>query len=92
VHWNILIKDHSLHYFHYSFVLSLCYTILLRIVGSGELPLDPDIFTKVYKLSFEVYSPPLFDLSILIFLSEIFSIKDLNSLNLLNTLSFDFKK
>jgi hypothetical protein len=41
---------------------------------------------------FEVYSPPLFVLSILIFLSERFSIKHLNYLNLLNTLSFDFKK
>jgi hypothetical protein len=42
--------------------------------------------------SFEVYSPPLSDLSILIFISERFSIKVLNSLNLLNTSSFDFKK
>jgi hypothetical protein len=41
---------------------------------------------------FEVYSPPLSDLSILIFLSERFSIKALNSLNLPNTSSFDFKK
>jgi hypothetical protein len=35
--------------------------------------------------SFEVYSPPLSDLSILIILSERFSIKALNSLNLRNT-------
>jgi hypothetical protein len=47
---KVLIMDHSLHCFHYSYVLSFCYTILLRIVRSGELPLDPAIFTKFYKL------------------------------------------
>jgi hypothetical protein len=47
---------------------------------------------KKFENYFEVYSPPLYDLSILIFLSERFSIKALNSLNLLNTSSFYFKK
>jgi hypothetical protein len=42
--------------------------------------------------SFEVYSPPLSELSILIFLSERFSTKALNSLNFPSTSSFDFKK
>jgi hypothetical protein len=41
---------------------------------------------------FEVYSPPLSDMSILIFLLDIFSIKALNSLNFPSTSSFDFKK
>jgi hypothetical protein len=52
------------------------------------------ISTSLQKFtnSFEVYSPPLFDLSILIFLLERFFIKDLNSLNLSNTSSFDFEK
>ena len=38
------------------------------------------------------YSPPLFDRSVLILLSERFSIKDLNSLNFSNTSLFAFKK
>jgi hypothetical protein len=42
--------DHDLHCFHYRFVLSFCYMVLLRIVGSGELLLDPDIFAEVHKL------------------------------------------
>jgi hypothetical protein len=42
--------------------------------------------------SFEVYSPQLSDLSILIFLSDKFSTKALNSLNFPSTSSFDFKK
>jgi hypothetical protein len=42
--------------------------------------------------SFEVYSPPLSDPSVLIFLSKRFSIKALNSLNFLSTSSFHFKK
>jgi hypothetical protein len=42
--------------------------------------------------SFEVYSPRLSDLRILIFLSQRFSIKALNSLNFPNTSSFDFKE
>jgi hypothetical protein len=48
------------------------------------------ISTSLQKLtnSFEVYSPPLFDLSIMIFLSERFSIKALNSLNFSNTRLF----
>jgi hypothetical protein len=50
------------------------------------------ISLQKFTNSFEVYFPPLSDLSILIFLLEIFSIKALNSLNLLNTSSFDFKK
>jgi hypothetical protein len=51
------------------------------------------ISTSLQKFtnSLEVYSPPLSDLSILIFVSERFSIKALNSLNLLNNSSFDFK-
>jgi hypothetical protein len=52
------------------------------------------ISTYFQKLSnsFEVYSPPLSDLRMLIFLSERFSIKALNFLNFPNTSSFDFKK
>jgi hypothetical protein len=52
------------------------------------------ISASLQKLSnyFEVYSPPLSDLSILIFLPERFSTKPLNSLNFPSTSSFDFKK
>ena len=42
--------------------------------------------------SFDVNSPPLFDQKVLILFSVWFSIKDLNSLNLLNTSSLFFKK
>jgi hypothetical protein len=58
------------------------------VVSSLLIPASLQKFAN----SFEVYYPPLSDLSILIFLSERFSIKALNSLNLLNTSSFDFKK
>jgi hypothetical protein len=58
------------------------------VVSSLLIPASLKKFTN----SFEVHSPPIFDLSILIFLSERFYIKALNSLNLPNTSSFDFKK
>jgi hypothetical protein len=50
--------------------------------------------TSLQKLtnSFELYSPSLSELGILIYLSERFSIKALKSLNFPNTSSFDFKK
>jgi hypothetical protein len=58
------------------------------VVRSLLIPMSLQNITN----SFEVYYPPLSDLSILIFLSERFSIKALNSLNFPNTSSFDFKK
>ena len=42
--------------------------------------------------SFEVYSPQLSDLSVLIFFFDLFSIKALNSLNLPNNSLLFFKK
>jgi hypothetical protein len=58
------------------------------VVSSLLILVSLQKFTKY----FEVNYTPLSDLSILIFLSKRFSIKALNSLNLLNTSSFDFKK
>jgi hypothetical protein len=50
--------------------------------------------TSLQKIpnSFELYYLPLSYLRILIFLSERFSTKALNSLNFMSTSSFDFKK
>jgi hypothetical protein len=58
------------------------------VVSSLLIPISQQKLTNY----FEVYSPPLSDLSIFIFLSKRFSIKSLNSLNFPNTSSFDFKK
>jgi hypothetical protein len=58
------------------------------VVRSLLIPTSLQKFIK----SFHVYYPTLYDLSILIFLSWRFSMKALNSLNLSNTSSFDFKK
>ena len=57
--------------------------------------LVPSWFQLHYKKvsnTFEVYSPPLSVLSVLILLFEWFSIRTLNSLNFPNSASFAFKK
>jgi hypothetical protein len=66
--------DHSLHSFQYGSVLPFSYIVLLGILIPTSL--------QKFKSSSEVYSPPLSDLSILIFLTEGFSYQGFEFLDL----------
>jgi hypothetical protein len=66
--------DHILHSFQHGSVLPFSYTVLLGIL----IPTSLQKFTS----SSEVYSPPLSDLSILIFLTEGFSYQGFEFLDL----------
>ena len=91
MHRKILIMKHSSCSFHDSSVLPFCNPILLWIIRSGQLPLNPESLHSLLN-SFEVNSLPLSNRKVLIFFLVWFSIKDLNSLNLLNTSSLLFMK
>src|SRR5882762_8275422 len=91
MHGKILIMKHCPCSFHNHSILSFCNPILLWIIWSGQLLLIPKSLHNFLN-SFDVNSPPLSDRKVLIFFSEWFSIKDFNSLNLLNTSSLFFIK
>ena len=86
---QILIMDHGFYNFHDRSIPSFYHTILLWIIGNGELPLNPRFLLEIIE-SFNLKSPKLFDLNIFIFFSQIFSTMVLHSLNLSNTSSLLF--
>lgn len=75
-----MIMKHVFGNFHNSYVLSFGNSILLRIVGNYQCPLNSSILVERNDLlRYDMYPPPLLDLNVLILIPVAFSKCALNS-------------
>ena len=87
MHGNILIMKHCPYISHDRSILPFC----CGLYGVVNSLLIPEYLHNSLN-SFDVNSPPLYDLNVFIFFSMWFSINDLNSLNLLKKFIFVLHK